>query len=46
MGQTVVPLGQNFLEILEKCNNELYVFFKLMKVFLKDSMGQTALFHK
>ena len=42
MGQTVLLLGQNLLEILEKYNNEPYVFFKKVdQVFLKGQYGPT-----
>ena len=44
MGQTVLPLGQNFLEILEKYNNEPYVFFiKVDQFFLKGQYGSTCI---
>ena len=40
MGQTVLPLGQNLLEILEKYNNKPYVFFiKVDQIFLKGQHG-------
>ena len=44
MGQTVLPLGQNLLEILEKYNNEPYVsFIKVDKIFLKGHYGSTRI---
>ena len=44
MGQTVLPLGQNLLEILKKYNNELYVFFiKFRQFFLKGQYGSTRI---
>ena len=42
MGQTVLPLGQNLLEMLEKYSNEPYVFFiKVDQIFLKGQYGST-----
>ena len=44
MGQTVLPLGQNVLEILEKYNNEPYVFFiKVDQIFLEGQCGSTCI---
>ena len=46
--QTVLPLGQNLLEKLEKYNNKPYVFFiKVDLIFLKGQYGSTriALIH-
>ena len=44
MGQTVLPLGQNLLEILKKYNNEPYVFFmKVGQIFLKVQYGLTCI---
>ena len=40
--QTVLPLGQNLLEKLEKYNNKPYVFFiKVDLIFLKGQYGST-----
>ena len=40
--QTVLPLGQNLLEKLEKYNNKPYVFFiKVDHIFLKGQYGST-----
>ena len=40
MGQTVLALGQNLLEILEKYNNKPYVFFiKVDQIFIKGQYG-------
>ena len=42
MSQTVLPPGQNLLEILRKYNNEPYVFFiKVDQAFLKEHYGST-----
>ena len=42
MGQTVLPLAQNLLEILEKYNNEPNVLFiKADQIFLKGHYGST-----
>ena len=42
MSQTVLPLGQNLLEILGKYNNEPYVFsIKVDQAFLKEHYGST-----
>ena len=42
MGKTVLPLGQNLLEMLEKYSNEPYVFFiKVDQIFLKGQYGST-----
>ena len=42
MGQTVLPLGQNLLEILKKYNNEPCVFFvKVDQIFLKGQYWST-----
>ena len=44
MGQTVLLLGQNLLEILEKYNNEAYVFFiKVDQISLKGQYGSTCI---
>ena len=44
MGQTVLPLGQNLLEILKKYNNEPYMFFiKVGQIFLKGQYGSTRI---
>ena len=44
MGQTALPFGQNFLEILEKYTNESYVFFiKVDQIFLKGHYGSTRI---
>ena len=45
MGQTVLPLGQNLLEILKKFNNKpLYVFFiKVGEIFLKGQYESTCI---
>ena len=44
MGQTVLPLGQNLLEISEKYNNEPYMFFiKVDQIFLKGHYGSTRI---
>ena len=44
MGQTVLPLSQNLLEILEKYNNEPYVLFiKVGQIFLKGQYGSTCI---
>ena len=44
MGQTVLPLGQNLLKILEKYNNEPYtVFIKVDHIFLKGQYGSTRI---
>ena len=44
MGQTALPLGQNLPEILEKCNNEPYVFYiKVDQIFLKGHYGSTRI---
>ena len=44
MGQTVLPLGQNLLEILKKYNNESYMFFiKVGQIFLKGQYGSTRI---
>ena len=44
MGHTALPLGQNLLEILEKYNNEPYVFFvKVDQIFLKGHYGSTRI---
>ena len=37
MGQSVLPLGQNLQEILEKYNNELYFFYKSWLDFSKST---------
>ena len=43
MGQTVLALGQNLLEILEKYNNEPYVFFiKVDRIFLEGRYGSAS----
>ena len=45
MGQTVLPVCQNLLEISKKYNNEPYVFFiKVGQVFLKGQHGSTRIF--
>ena len=45
VGQTVLPLGKNLLKILEKFNNESYVFFiKFDPIFLKGQYGSTCIF--
>ena len=42
MGQTVLPLAQNLLEILYKYNNKPNVFFiKADQIFLKGHYGST-----
>ena len=44
MGQTVLPLGQNLLEILKKYSNEPYVFLiKVGQIFLKVQYGSTCI---
>ena len=44
MGQTVLPLGQNLLEILEKYNNKPYVFFiKVDQIFLQGQYRSTRI---
>ena len=44
MGQTVLVLGQNLLEIMEKYNNRPYVFFiKVDKIFLKGQYVSTRI---
>ena len=44
MGQTVLVLGQNLLEIMEKYNNGPYVFFiKVDKFFLKGQYVSTRI---
>ena len=44
MGQTVLPLGQNLLEILKKYNNEQYMFFiKVGQIFLKGQYVSTRI---
>ena len=44
MGQTVLTLGQNLLEILEKYNNEPCVLFiKVHQIFLKGQYGSTRI---
>ena len=44
MGQTVLVLGQNLLEIMEKYNNGPYVFFiKVDKIFLKGQYVSTRI---
>ena len=44
MGQTVLPPGQNLLEILKKYNNEPYtVFIKGTQIFLKGQYGSTRI---
>ena len=45
MGQTVLALGQNLLEILEKYNNKPYVFFiKVDQIFIKGQYGSARFF--
>ena len=48
MGQTVLPLGQNLPEILEKCNNEpsVFYFIKFDQIFLKGRCGSTRIVPK
>ena len=41
MGQTVLPLGENLLEILKKYNSEPYMLF--IKVTLKGQYGSTRI---
>ena len=44
MGQTVLSLGQNLLEILKRYNNEPYVFFtKVGQIILKEQYGSTRI---
>ena len=44
MGQTVLPLGQNLLEILKKYNNEQYVLFvKVGQIFLEGQYESTRI---
>ena len=44
MGQTVLPLGQNLLEILKKYNNEPHiVFIKGSQIFLKGQYRLTLI---
>ena len=44
MGQTVLPLGQNLLEILKKYNNKPYMLLiKVSQIFLKGQYGSTRI---